>query len=73
MAAVTTPGFKGLKEDSDESDSEFTPLYDEDEIELVIFYFHLYPISASFSIDFVYNFLRKALALDLPRRPRSFF
>ncbi|KOB66306.1 Chitin synthase B [Operophtera brumata] len=31
--AATTPGFKGLKEDSDESDSEFTPLYDDDEID----------------------------------------
>lgn len=33
--AATTPGFKGLKEESDESDSEYTPLYDDDEIEYV--------------------------------------
>lgn len=33
MAARETPGFRGLQEVSDESDTEFTPLYDDDELE----------------------------------------
>lgn len=35
---ATTPGFKDLQDDSDQSDSEFQPLYDDtDELEYVLY------------------------------------